>query len=58
MDTSVLDQITQVVETIWGTFFAWMPLSLQIAFGAIFAICILVLGFKIAALVLNAVPFL
>lgn len=58
MDTSVLDKISAVVSTIWGTFFAWMPVSLQVAFGAIFAISLLVLGFKIAALVLNAVPFL
>lgn len=58
MDTSLLDEITLVVETIWGTFFAWMPLSLQVAFGAIFGICVLVLGFKIAALVKSAIPFL
>lgn len=58
IDTSVLDEIKLVIETIWGTFFAWMPLSLQIAFGVIFGLSMVVLTFKVAALVLNAVPFL
>lgn len=57
MDTSLLDEISMVIETIWGTFFAWMPLSLQIAFGAIFALCLVVLTFKVAALVMDALPF-
>lgn len=58
MDTSALDNISEIVSTIWGTFFAWMPVSLQVAFGTIFGISLVVLSFKVAALVLDAVPFL
>ena len=57
LDTSVFDTISEVVETIWGTFFAWMPISLQIAFGAIFALCVVYLALRVAALVMDALPF-
>lgn len=58
MDTSALDEVRAVVETIWGTFFAWMPVSLQIAFGVVFAVSMACLLLKVAALVLDAIPFL
>lgn len=57
LDTSVFDTIKEVVQTIWGTFFAWMPVSLQVAFGAIFALCVVYLALRVAALVMDALPF-
>lgn len=58
MDTSALDLVSEIVSIVWESFFAWMPVSLQAVFGAVFAISLVVLGFKVAALVLDAVPFL
>lgn len=58
IDLSAFETIKEIVSTIWGTFFGWMPVSLQTVFGAVFAIMAVVLGFKVAALVLDAVPFL
>lgn len=53
-----ISQITNVVETIWATFFAWMPLGLQVVFGGVVAISLVFLGIKVAALIKSAVPFL
>lgn len=52
-----LDQIKIVLETIWGTFFAWMPLSLQVLFGVLVAISLLIMIVKLVALIMEALPF-
>lgn len=57
LDTKVFDEISDIVSTIWGTFFAWMPVSLQVAFGAIFALCVVYLALRVSALVMDALPF-
>lgn len=46
------------IRLLWEVFFAWMPTSLQIIFGAFIAIAAIVLVLKIIAMVLDAIPFL
>lgn len=46
------------ISLIWTTFFSWMPLSLQILFGAFVVIAVIVMVIKVVALVLNAIPIL
>ena len=53
-----VENIKIIVETIWGSFFAWMPLPLQVVFGGMVTVSMLILGVKIAALIKSAVPFL
>lgn len=48
----------QILSALWGCFFAWMPLSLQIIFGAFVAIALVLMVVKVIGLILNAVPFL
>lgn len=43
---------------IWMYFFAWMPLSLQIALFGFLAFCAIVLILRAIALVLDAIPLL
>lgn len=47
----------QFISAVWGMFFAWMPLSLQIVFFSFVAIAMLILVIKIIGMVLNAIPF-
>lgn len=47
-----------LVRAIWVVFFGWMPIGLQIAFGAIVALAVIVLLLKVIALVLDAIPIL
>lgn len=46
-----------LVRYIWSMFFAWMPVSLQIVFGAIVAISLIVLIIRVIALLWDAIPF-
>lgn len=46
-----------LVSYIWSMFFAWMPLSLQIVFGAIVAIALVVLVIRVVAMIWDAIPF-
>lgn len=46
------------VKYIWGYFFAWMPIGLQIVFGAFIALAVIVTVIKVVALILDAIPFL
>lgn len=50
--------VQSVVETIWATFFAWMPTPLLVVFGGLVAVSAVFLGIKIAALIKSAIPFL
>ena len=43
---------------IWTVFFGWMPLSLQILFGAFVVIAVLIMVIKVIGLILDAIPFL
>ena len=47
-----------LVNLIWTTFFAWMPLSLQILFGAFVVLAVIVMVIKVIALILDAIPIL
>lgn len=55
---NAVETIQTVVETIWATFFVWMPIPLQVVFGGMVTISMFILGIKIAALIKSAVPFL
>lgn len=46
-----------LISTIWSTFFSWMPISLQIAFGVIVAIALVCLVLRVLALLWDALPF-
>lgn len=54
---SFLSDLKLVLDVIWGSFFAWMPLALQIVFGAIVAISFLIMIVKVVALIMDALPF-
>lgn len=41
---------------IWSAFFDWMPLSLQIFFGAFVVLAVIIVVVKVIALVLEAIP--
>ena len=47
-----------LVRGIWVVLFGWMPIGLQLAFGAIVALAVIVLLLKVIALVLDAIPIL
>lgn len=55
---NAVETIQAVIETIWATFFAWMPLPLIVVFGGMVAVSAVILGIKIAALIKSAIPFL
>lgn len=55
---NAVETIQAVIQTIWATFFIWMPIPLQVVFGGMVAISAVILGIKIAALIKSAVPFL
>ena len=55
---NAVETLQAIIETIWATFFAWMPLPLIVVFGGMVTISMVLLGFKIAALIKSAVPFL
>ena len=43
---------------IWSCFFAWMPFSLQVVFGAVVVIAVVVMVIRLIALIMDAIPFL
>lgn len=43
---------------IWSVFFAWLPLELQVAFGAMVAFALIVLVIKVIGMILDAIPIL
>lgn len=53
-----LSQVVTVAQTIYAGFFAWMPFSLQIVFGATMFIAVVIMVLRLIAAVLNAIPFL
>lgn len=55
---SFISQVVTVVQTIYAGFFAWMPFSLQIFFGATMFVAVVITVLRIIAAVLNAIPFL
>lgn len=58
---AIKDAVTEIqiiIDTIWATFFGWMPSQLLIVFGGMVAVSAAILGIKIAALIKSAVPFL
>lgn len=50
--------MASLVNGIWTIFFGWMPIGLQLAFGAIVAIAVIVLVLRVIALILDAIPIL
>lgn len=50
--------VVSVIQTIYVVFFAWMPSSIQILFGATLFICVVLMVLKIIGTVLQALPFL
>lgn len=46
-----------LISSIWSTFFSWMPISLQIAFGVIVAIAIVCMLLRVLALLWDSIPF-
>ena len=50
--------MSTLISYLWGYFFAWMPIGLQIVFGAFLVLAAIVIVFKVVALVLDAIPFL
>lgn len=55
---NAVETLQAIIETLWATFFVWMPIPLQVVFGGMVTISMVLLGFKIAALIKSAVPFL
>lgn len=53
-----ISQAASVVQTIYVVFFAWMPASMQIFFGATLMVCVVFMVLKIIGTVLQALPFL
>ena len=43
---------------LWSFVFEWLPGPVQVALLAVLAVLLLVIVFKIIAMVLNAIPFL
>ena len=52
-----LSQIKFILENIWGTFFAWMPLSLQIIFGVLVAVSLMIMVIRLVGVLMDAIPF-
>lgn len=46
------------MKAIWGLLFAWLPAWVQVAILALFAIALVIVIFRIVALVLDSIPFL
>lgn len=55
---SFLSQAVAIVQTIYAGFFAWMPFSMQIAFGGIMAVSVVLTVIRLIGTVKNAIPFL
>lgn len=53
-----LQQVISIIHTIYAVFIAWMPVSLQVLFGVILFVSLLIMVIKVIGLLLNAIPFL
>lgn len=53
-----LKQVVSIIQTIYAVFIAWMPVSMQVLFGVILAVSVLIMVVKVIGLILNAIPFL
>lgn len=47
-----------LVNAIWTLFFDWMPLELQVAFGALIALALIILLIRVIGMILDAIPIL
>lgn len=50
--------MAQLINAIWSLFFAWMPIELQVAFGALVALAMIILLIKVIGMILDAIPIL
>ena len=53
-----LQEVISIVQTIYRVFVAWMPASMQLLFGVILSLSLLIMVVKVIGLILNAIPFL
>lgn len=55
---SALDTVVSIVQTVYFTFFVWLPVSFQVLLGAILTVAALYLVVKVIGAILGAIPFL
>lgn len=46
------------MSAVWSLFFGWLPPVIQVVFLALIAIVLIIIVFRIIALILDAIPFL
>lgn len=47
-----------IISAIWKVFFAWMPIDLQVVFGALVALALIILVIRVIGMILDAIPIL
>lgn len=45
-----------ILRGIWKVFFAWMPIDLQVVFGALVALALIILVIRVIGMILDAIP--
>ena len=53
-----LNEVVAIVQAIYAVFIAWMPVSMQVLFGVILFLSLLIMVIKVIGLILDAIPFL